>query len=562
MTLLKGMKMSEEFLCGAVYDCALCAPLENVLVELKNATGQLLERCASDGDGKWKLCKAQEEGTVLFQAEGFHSKEYSLVSLPKTVRLLEKGIIGYLDRIFYYPGEKLNCFIHSSRPYSIQLFRHGLEKVLVVDEKEYPPHIQIAPDDFFVEKGVSWNKSTDYSIPVNADPGLYSLLLKSKNYEQFAIPFLVSTPQQGSDRNHVLVLASTNNWQTYNIWGGRSRYRNFEDGKSSDFVDRFCLKTTINRNLAKFLTYSQLEYCKNLIGRGRNVKKWKLKKLSLHRPLTNCSLEGDSPFEPFNNHLAAAEWRVLAWLEKMGINYDIVSGVELHRNPGILTGYPCLLLSSHSEYWSRRMYKAVFKAHCQNHLWVINFSGNSMYREVDFFEDGSIRCVSLSFSQSCADESQLLGVRFTGDDYGSAAPYKIISPDHWVFNDAAVNPKNPFFGGLSLNQYTLPGFSRYDPGRCGDKNGLVGMGASGWETDKLTKTAPENIKLIAKGCNKHGGADMVVREPEESRGGMFSASSILFGGALLVDGVVSKIAENVIKRALGHSPGGKPVIVE
>ncbi len=199
------------------------------------------------------------------------------------------------------------------------------------------------------------------------------------------------------------------------------------------------------------------------------------------------------------------------------------------------------------------MYKAVQNAHFQNRLWVLNFSGNTMYREVDFFDDGSIRCVSLNFSKSCSDESKLLGVRFTGDDYGSAAPYKVVAPDHWVFTGAPLNPNNPYFGGLSLNQYTLSTFSRYDSGRCGDINGLVGMGASGWETDKITKTAPKDIKLVAKGCNKRGGADMVIREPQGQRGGMFSASSILFGGALLIDGVVSKIAENVIMHAVNDS---------
>jgi hypothetical protein len=59
-----------------------------------------------------------------------------------------------------------------------------------------------------------------------------------------------------------------------------------------------------------------------------------------------------------------------------------------------------------------------------------------------------------------------------------------------------------------------------------------------------------NITVIAKGMNRFGGAEMVIREPAGTRGGMFSASSIAFSGALLVDEVASQLVKNVLQRAL------------
>ncbi|WP_198264130.1 hypothetical protein [sulfur-oxidizing endosymbiont of Gigantopelta aegis] len=50
--------------------------------------------------------------------------------------------------------------------------------------------------------------------------------------------------------------------------------------------------------------------------------------------------------------------------------------------------------------------------------------------------------------------------------------------------------------------------------------------------------------------NKGGGADMVVREPSGSRGGMFSASSISFPAALLIDYRASQLVKNILTRAL------------
>jgi hypothetical protein len=76
------------------------------------------------------------------------------------------------------------------------------------------------------------------------------------------------------------------------------------------------------------------------------------------------------------------------------------------------------------------------------------------------------------------------------------------------------------------------------------------MGASGWETDKLSRQAPKDFVAVAKGLNKHGGADMVVRDPDGTRGGLFSASSVTFSGSLLIDAVCSKILKNVLGRAM------------
>ena len=50
---------------------------------------------------------------------------------------------------------------------------------------------------------------------------------------------------------------------------------------------------------------------------------------------------------------------------------------------------------------------------------------------------------------------------------------------------------------------------------------------------------------------------MVVREPAADHGGVFSASSITFGGSLLIDPVTSRITRNVLERALwGQASSG------
>ena len=539
---------------GKILGAELASAISGAHVCLKDQEGKIISRTISNSEGFWSI-DCETNGVFLhFDACGYIEKSLKVVNCPIIIRLLEDKLIGYQDKLWFVPGDSVNVYVHSSTTYQCKLFRHGLAKENILDLGEFNPCIQTVPDNFFVDEGLGWTSSFSYDIPHDASPGLYSLLLSSIGQEPFAIPMIISPlRKEYGQRSKILVLASTNNWQCYNIWGGRSRYRNFEKQFSDDFIDfdASSLQYRLKKIVARFLPKSFKRFIKNKILKDKFLNQvWCFDKLTIKRPFTNCALEEKTAYQPFTNHLAAGEWRVLAWLEREGFEYDIISGYQLHDNPDLLNNYHAIIFSTHCEYWSKEMYEAVFRYHNHNGLWVINLSGNTLYRAVDFYEDGSLRCVSLHFSEKIADETQLLGVRFSDEDYGTCAPFKIVDPTHWAFHNAPVNTHSLFFGGLSLNQNTCVRMSRYDSGRPGVKNGLKGMGASGWETDKLSKTAPNDMYIIAKGMNKGGGADMVVREPNGTRGGMFSASSLVFGGSLLIDDVSSTVSKKIIQKAL------------
>ncbi len=472
-------------------------------------------------------------GNIRFQKDGYVAKEFRADELPDKIRLLEDKLIGYQAKLWFSPGERIKSFIHAPEVFTAKIFRHGLEKKLISDLGHFSPQQQQVPDGHFVEEGLNWRKSIEYTMPNDALPGIYSLLLQSAEEKDFAIPFVVSTsPSCYGIRSKILVLASATTWQSYNLWGGRSRYRNFEDSLTGS-VSSTSVVNPLKIAISRVLPENTKKTIKKLL--GKQDPKWMFKKLTVKRPFTNCDLEESDSFRPFTNHLASGEWRLLAWLEREGYDYDIISGYELHANPKLLENYKALILNTHCEYWTRAMFEGLKHFHEEKQGWILNISGNSIYREIEFFADGSTRCVSLSFKDSCQDEAQILGVRFSSSDYATCAPYKILKPNHWVFQGMSIS-KSKIFGGLSLNQNT--------------QNTLDGAGASGWETDKICKSSPRDIKLVAKGLNPKGGADMVVREPNGKRGGMFSASSIVFGGCLLIDNVSSMIVKNVLSRAL------------
>ena len=538
---------------GTVKNASLAEPLAGVKLSVKDAEGQELLQIANDEQGHFSFEPPQDPATIRFEKDGYVSKSLPFEEAGDLIRLLDDKLMGYQNKLNFKPGEEIEAFVHSPAPYTATLYRHGIEKENISGLGTHPAYSQSVPDRYFVESGLNWDGNFSYRIPKHARPGIYSLLLEAEGQDPFAIPMVVSTPADQQEDNQILVLCSTNNWQTYNIWGGRSRYRNFEMEASEDYMKNTGPVAELITSVAERMPQGLVYKIKELLNIEKEQPGWVYQPLSIRRPHTNCALEDDYPDQPFTNHLAGGEWRVLAWLEQQGIPYDVCTGYELHRNPQLLSGYEALLLSTHSEYWSRPMYEAIKQYHRQQGLWLINVSGNSIYREVDFMSDGSIRCLSTKFNKSVEDETQLIGVRFSESDYGTCAPYKVRQPEHWVFKGMEAAKKGTIFGESSLNRLTPPKYNRYDPGRPGVEDGLQGTGASGWETDKLSSTAPADFTVVAKGQNRWGGADMVVRDPSETRGGVFSASSITFGGTLLTDNTCSLILKNVLDNILETS---------
>ena len=110
----------------------------------------------------------------------------------------------------------------------------------------------------------------------------------------------------------------------------------------------------------------------------------------------------------------------------------------------------------------------------------------------------------------------------------TAAPYRVIRADHWVFEGTGVH-EGDIFGTESLHE-------------------RVAGGASGHETDKMSAESPPGALLLAKGLNPDdGGAEIVLHETA-SGGAVFSVGSIVWPASLLVDPAVSQITATVLRR--------------
>ena len=169
-------------------------------------------------------------------------------------------------------------------------------------------------------------------------------------------------------------------------------------------------------------------------------------------------------------------------------------------------------------------------------------------------------------------EASLLGVVYTEEGVMTAAPYKVVEPEHCKLQDAlragcavsscsAATVWAGVFEGTGLRADDVFGAASF--------NERIPGGASGHETDKRSPSSPPGTKLLAKGMNPlakwtplendapvsgqnagygHGGGGEMIYYDTDSGGACFSAGSITWPTALLCEPSVSAITKNVLNK--------------
>ena len=77
------------------------------------------------------------------------------------------------------------------------------------------------------------------------------------------------------------------------------------------------------------------------------------------------------------------------WLEEQGYEYDMISDLDLHRDPSILRDYPVFMVVGHNEYWSLPMYRGT-DDYLRRGGNLVVLSGNAVFWRVSFNEDCSV----------------------------------------------------------------------------------------------------------------------------------------------------------------------------
>ncbi len=528
-------------LLGYVSDERFVA-LADVAIEFVNGRGESFE-ARSRASGTIHADLPPGHYLVTLQRPGYGSKRVQInwpSARPYQFRLLADGLLGYAWPKWVRSGDSAEFRVHSVEPFYVELWRHGWEKEFARSlgwHDEHGPRamMQITPDVDFSRTGVGWNR-VGYGSPHHQQrliaperSGLYYFHVRTRSGQRFSFPWIVAPAHPTCS---LAVLASNMTWNAYNSFGGRSNYILADELPDTPTVNaRQDLKryTDPNHQVWNSDTYQPLSF----------DRPEPINDLDLRENVTD-PIEGRAAC-----HLAPAEWRLLGWLEREGFAYDFYAETQLHDGTLDLSRYRVLILSTHPEYWTRRMYDRVKSWVFEEGGRLMYLGGNGLNCEVELLPNHSMIChntrirglwpeemdgAESRFARRHESEARLLGVVFTPAGIMTAAPYAVYDASHWAF--AGTGLKNgDVFGTRSLHR------------RCPG-------GASGHETDKISPSSPPQVHRLAKGTNPDdGGADMVIFDTP-SRGAVFSAGSICYSSSLPVDDTLSAVTKRILMQFL------------
>lgn len=493
---------------------------------------------------------------VTLRRTGFGRKRVTIQvaagGRPYQFRLLADRLTGFVWPRWLRSGDRAELMFHALEPYRLSLWRYGWRREFVRtlgwwDEHGPDANMQITPDGDYTQTGVAFNKvgygnNPHHTQLVTAPSrgGLHYVHAEGESGAFFAAPWVVS-PAAGAATAPIAVVLSTNTWNAYNNFGGRSNYINSTGLPPEPAVNG-------RQELSRYRPDAPPDW---------QAPDEAFLPLSFQRPEPFNSVPRDAePTDPIAgrqpNHLAPAEWRLLAWLEREGFGYDVYSDAQLDDGTLDLAAYRVLMISAHPEYWTRAEYERTLDWVERGGGRLMYLGGNGINAAVEYptlttmhvlshlaSVDGSLgqpdpadpsRWFDSRFHRAVGPEARLLGLATTETGIMTAAPYRVLAADHWVFEGTGL-ANGDRFGTESLHE-------------------RVSGGASGHETDKMSAQSPAGTVLLAKGLNPdEGGAEIVTHETA-SGGAVFSVGSITWPASLLVDGGVSRITSNVLRRFL------------
>lgn len=425
-----------------------------------------------------------------------------------------------------------------------------------------------------------WETDFTFTIPDDMNSGLYAARVRCGRHEDM-MPFYVCPPR-GGRRADLCVLAST---FTYTVYGNHAR-PNFHPS----WLDRIGAWDAYPWNPAVHREYGLSTYNFHTDGSGICHASHRRPLFSI-RPgyITFGATDGDCSGL---RHLQA-DTHLYAWLEKMGIPFDVVTDQELHDD-GIdaIEGYRAVTTGSHPEYHTPRTLDAL-QQYRERGGHFMYLGGNGFYWRIAVHPEGNgtleIRRNEGGIRAWAAEP----GEYFQAFDGGYGGLWRRNNRPPQQLAAVGFSAQGNFHGsyyridpGARANPETAWIFEGVEHDTVGDY-GFSGNGAAGFELDRADYRlgTPENTHVVASSENHHASfvpvpeellthittwsgepveklvrADMVYQR-SDSGSQLFSTGSITFCGSLLyndADNDVSRIVANVLRRFLSTESTDKP----
>lgn len=361
-----------------------------------STSGWVKRENAKSGDARWA-----QGIPVEFSGEYGVKKRYLGVAKWLNHSLGTMALSGWFDSPSATCGDHVGLHISGNKlPVAISIFRMGYyngagARLIGTDTTgpiaQYPLSITSAPESTVT---TTWPVAWNFRITSATPPGQYLIRLDDSSGHSSFVPITVFNPQI---RSSITFLSSVLTWQAYNHWGGHSLY------KGPDY-QRTTRSTVV----------------------------------SFNRPY-----DGDGAGE-----FRYLEYPILKLAEKLGIDMNYITDIELDKNIPSLQSTDSILLGGHGEYWTNGMRDALQSA-VDRGVNLVSLGGNAGYnrarlqsgnRQVamwrahsadPFGKDPILATIAWRDSPIRKPESLLLGAQYVG--LGANGDYTINHPTRWPF---------------------------------------------------------------------------------------------------------------------------------
>jgi N,N-dimethylformamidase len=218
-------------------------------------------------------------------------------------------------------------------------------------------------DDDLSDAG--WSPSFEWTVPSDLRSGVYAVHLTAGGHEDY-VPFFV-VPPLGRPTAKIAILLPVFSYLAYGneqMLGPTGAYSGALPHYPWQAQDKYVVETGL-RSL----------YDRHTDGSGVCYSSWM-------RPIVNMRPKYDMPFLDLGKgspHQFNADLHLIDWLEEKGIEYDIITDLELHHD-GVsrLRDYRLVSTASHNEYWSEAMLDAA-EAYVNGGGRFMYLSGNGLF---------------------------------------------------------------------------------------------------------------------------------------------------------------------------------------
>ncbi len=363
-----------------------------------------LAQTTKPGKGGPLAAENAKQGTAYWQLQYTRFDDpITLASNPLIRNLRSSMIEGYASKTSLYPGESID-FKVSANPacnFRIDIYRLGYYGGqggrFMASLGSFPGRPQPMPL-MTIERlrECNWEIATSLTIPNDWPSGVYlGKLTREGSFGKQSYVIFVVKEHRASD---LLFQVSDLTWQSYNKWPGSDSL--YDSGSPEVWSGGPQIRVSFDRPYAK--------YCQVV----------------------------DAPLSSGSGEYLLWEFPLSFWLEKEGYDVTYCSNLDLHLDPGILSGRKVFLSVGHDEYWTGKMFEEALKAR-DNGLSFAFLCGNSVATELNMFEStiNGDPCRAFSRKIKFDNEEKLMGNSSYGPGYGD---WVIKNSGHWIYEGTGL----------------------------------------------------------------------------------------------------------------------------